>query len=150
MDAPSFVSLPTEALKHIFSFRATVPEYLALERTCSTFRDVLAEDSVWKKVTCPEEGQTKDKRLKTYREQACVEQNLEYIKKQQAKTSNLLLEAFGDDVDACGRWKAIINAVLADYLPNRLNPGRSRLRYVLRGDTMGTILETLQTFLITT
>jgi len=159
-----FEELPAEALLLTLSFVGNVSDFLALELTCTAFHQVVSTGDldVWGKLipgNCaedlneedPEEKyKIQDHRFETFREQACVTQNVKYVRRQQGMTSNLLLDAFeGEGIPAVSRWKEIIQVILRQTLPDPFRPGRRPLRYVLRGDTMGTLMEILQLALVT-
>jgi len=141
--------LPEAALKLIFSFVRPLSSLLSCERTCTTFRNALADDSFWKERIEKKYARfwNNDQRLKTYREKACVARNLHRVRAEQKREySNLLRDAFHEE-ETCSRWKEIIANVLLHYLPVHLRNG-GRRHYELRGDTMSVVLEILQNFLI--
>jgi len=156
---PVFVDLPAESLKLILTYAGDVPSLLNCERACKKLRYMIADDEVWSSLPGASGGRRgEDPRLPTHREVACVSHNLCYIRKKQETTSNILLDVF-EEGSACASWKEIARSALTSYLPQHW-PGPWSLQIFprplclhhhmsLRGDTMGTLLELLQTFLIT-
>lgn len=159
---PTLEVLPEEALKHTLSFLGKASDFLSLELTCKTFHHVISTQDleIWGKLipgNCKEvpnepdpanRFQIEDPRFQSFREQACVEETVRYVRCHQKKTSNLLLDGFeSKGIAAVARWKQIITRVLEE-LPGSLRPG-PHVRYSLRGDTMGTLMEIMQSALIT-
>lgn len=135
--------LPIDTLKLTLSFVANVPDFLSCELACKKLSVALSDDMVWRTVSGPK----KDPRIPTHRELANVQQNLTYIRQQQRSTSNIFLDVF-NTANPSIRWWPIITNVLRQFMPPHLASGPARC-YNLRGDTMGTLLEILLSFLVT-
>ena len=137
--------LPLGILYHILSYLPTTGDLLRCEKTCRSLRAAVSNDDVWNNLPGTK-GRRRgyDSRLQSFRKTACVEQNIQYIRSHQEKTTNLLLVAL-EGQNPVVAWSAFIQVILEHLLPDHLTTGH---RYYLRGDTMGTLLELLHSNLI--
>ena len=143
---PSLEALPREALKHVLLFLGNVPDFLSCEKTCKKFHSVISDDSLWQALSLKRCPQDFDLRVQTHREAACIKHNLRLHKLWAVKsTQNILLLAF-EEGTACAQWKTIVLKILEHFLPPELSGNKHK--YFLRGDTMGTLIDFLESYLI--
>jgi len=153
----SLETLPREALKHVLLFLGNVPDFLSCEKTCKKFHSVISDDSVWQGLPL-KDAQSRlflrnwhcytwiTQSVQTHREVACINHNIRLNKRYVKGLNNILLEAFDNKGTACARWKEIVQRILERFLPPELSGHKHY--YFLRGDTMGTLIDFLESYLI--
>ena len=142
-------NLPPEALKHTISFLGNTYDYLRCERTCKKLQQVIAEDELWGKLPLRPFGHlARDPRLATRRAEACAAEALRQISAYQRRGDEpFLLEVVAEHgFPRAETWKNIVASVLVHSLPPDLTDHQ---QYILRGDTMATLVELLESFLVT-
>jgi len=138
--------LPDEALLCVVSFLRHVPDLLSCERTCKKLHSVIADDTVWKFGAAKRKLKKGDPcNANTNRKKFCLAYNYKRISKFRCSDSNLLTEVF--DESPCQEWTTIVESVMQQYLPDHLMVHNE---YTLRGDTMFTLMELLQSYLTET
>jgi len=159
---PSLVGMPASIIIKIIQYSTcprffggkmrTVPDFqpdiLALERTCKTFKDLLANDKTWEKIGGWERGD--HEHAPTARERAFITISLRHIRKFQKSTDNLLLEHLGG-ADGIRRIAALLLMKISDqfYMDTHGNcidsdDGENKIKLVLRGDTIDYLVEVIQ------
>ena len=130
--------LPTDVLKLTFSFLGNAKDLLRIERTCTRLRSVVSDDQLWRNSKYPKE----DTRFATHREHLCVRRNLGFVRRYQRSVGNVLVIAFSSKDLAFRYWRDVVYGVLSDEL------GLQHHLFDVRWDTLLTMLEILQAFLV--
>ena len=126
------------------------PDILALERTCKTFRDLLAKDETWEEIGGW--GCVGHEHTPTARERAFIPNSLRQIRKFQRSTDNLLLEHLGG-ADGIRRIAALLLMKVSEDF--QMDPNgycihsEDEVKVVLRGDTIAYLTEVIQGHMIT-
>ena len=131
----SLSTLPEELIKNVLSFVSDPASLLACERSCTTFRTLLAEDEMWRYCCANKE---KDDRL-NYRESAFVCRIIERIKESQERgDDNIILDVFGGVTP------------LADYVDELILDWDPPVEqdFFVRGDSLGMFVHILQDYFI--
>jgi len=125
------------------------PDILALERTCKTFRDLLAKDETWLKII----GDNGDvyKHTPTHRERAFIPISLSNIRMYQESTKNLLLEHLGGADGVRHIATLLLMKVSEDFHMDSNGHcihSEDEVKVVLRGDTIDYLTEVIQGHMI--
>ena len=125
-----FSSLTDENIEHILEYISDPRDLLACETSCSTFKNVLSSDAVWRH--CP--GADADM-VDTYRDNACINCVLNDINEEQKSSHNHL-----GDVLSPESVQRMTNEVVES---GRYVPGR-HLFFQVRGDSLGCALNIIE------
>lgn len=139
--ALQWMDLPDQVHEKILRTVSNPYDLLACERTCRTYRRILRKDDVWQDCRLLSKYYGADDRL-SHRENAFVAAMLRKIRERQKDTTNTVLQTF-DGPEAFRRFFNGIALVTAGYCPT-CAPNV----FVLRGDTMGYIVELLQDYFV--
>ena len=125
-----FSSLTDENIKHILEYVSDPRDLLACETSCSTFKNVLSYDVVWRH--CP--GADADV-VDSYRENACIKCVLNEINEEQKSSHNHLRDVLPPE-----SVQRMTNEVVESgiYVPGR------HLFFQVRGDSLGYALDIIE------
>ena len=129
MASSAIERLPEVVLGKIFDFCGDPRQLLRLERVCTLFRKLLAQDVAW--MSCCSgalEGSGS-----SFRVRACIRMTLENIRTSQRSPSNVILNTFGAD--------GFISFLIALF---SISPAF----YDVRGDTLALLVEVLQDYFV--
>ena len=164
-----FSSLPDISIKEIFEYAGSPFDLLSCERTCRRFRDIVAEDDVWKVGEYDRRKPIPDiwpfEYIKSinewpfdvgdsYRERSCINSTLLKVRyEQRFGVKNIILSVLSPDT-----IRTIIRVIINDnemrdqlgLLCNAqgLTFGHEGLDFEIRGDTLGYLVELIQDLMI--